>query len=32
MSSYPETDSNIRDKYKVLLGLSNYATKNNKNI
>ena len=27
MSCYPETDSHIRDKVKVVLGLSNYATK-----
>ena len=27
MSYYPETDSHIRDKVKVVLGLSNYATK-----
>ena len=32
MSCYPEPDSNIKDKYKALLGLSNYATKNNKNM
>ena len=29
MSYYPEPDSHIRDKVKVVLGLSNYATKNN---
>ena len=28
MSYYPETDSHIRDKVQVLLGLSNYATRN----
>ena len=27
MSYYPEPDSHIRDKDKVLLDLSNYATK-----
>ena len=27
MSYYPEQDSHIRDKIKVLLDLSNYATK-----
>ena len=27
MSYYPEPDSNIRDKVKVVLNLSNYATK-----
>ena len=27
MSFYPEPDSHIRDKDKVLLDLSNYATK-----
>ena len=27
MSYYPEPDSHIRDKVKVVLGLSNYATK-----
>ena len=27
MSYYLETDSHIRDKIKVVLGLSNYATK-----
>ena len=27
MSFYPEPDSNIRDKVKVVLELSNYATK-----
>ena len=27
MSSYPEPDSYIRNKVKVELGLSNYATK-----
>ena len=32
MSCYPEPDINIRHKHKVLLGLSNYATKNNKNM
>ena len=26
MSHYPETDIHIRDKAKVVLGLSNYAT------
>ena len=28
MSYYQETDSHIRDKVKVVLDLSNYATKN----
>ena len=28
MSCYPEPDSNIRDKVKIVLDLSNYATKN----
>ena len=27
MSYYPEPDSHIRDKVKVVVGLSNYATK-----
>ena len=27
MSYHPEPDSHIRDKVKVVLGLSNYATK-----
>ena len=27
MSYYPESDSHIRDKIKVVLDLSNYATK-----
>ena len=27
MSYYPEPDSHIRDKVKVVLNLSNYATK-----
>ena len=27
MSCYPEPDNHIRDKVKVLLGLSNYGTK-----
>ena len=27
MSFYPETDSHIRDKVKVVFNLSNYATK-----
>ena len=27
MSYYPEPDSNIRDKVKVVLDLSNYGTK-----
>ena len=27
MSYYPETDSHIRDKVKVVLDLSNYTTK-----
>ena len=27
MSDYPEPDSHIRDKVKVVLDLSNYATK-----
>ena len=30
MSYYPEPDSHIRDKVKVVLDLSNYATKKNK--
>ena len=29
MSYYPETDSHIRDKVKVVLNLSHYATKKN---
>ena len=29
MSYYPEPDSYIRDKVKVVLDLSNYATKKN---
>ena len=29
MSYYPELDDNIRDKVKVVLDLSNYATKKN---
>ena len=29
MSYYPEPDSHIRDKLKVELDLSNYATKKN---
>ena len=29
MSYYPQPDSHIRDKVKVLLDLSNYATKKN---
>ena len=29
MSYYPEPDSHIRDKVKVVLDLSNYATKRN---
>ena len=29
MSHYPEPDSYIRDNVKVVLGLSNYATKKN---
>ena len=28
MKYYPEPDSHIRDKVKVVLDLSNYATKN----
>ena len=28
MSCYPKQDSHIRDKVKVVLDLSNYATKN----
>ena len=27
MSYYPELDSHIRDKFKIVLDLSNYATK-----
>ena len=29
MSYFPEPDSHIRDRVKVVLGLSNYATKKN---
>ena len=29
MSYYPETDSHIRDKVKIVLNLSHYATKKN---
>ena len=29
MSYYTELDSHIRDKFKVVLDLSNYATKKN---
>ena len=29
MSSYPEPDNHIKDKVKVILDLSNYATKKN---
>ena len=29
MSYYSEPDSNIRDKVKIVLNLSNYATKKN---
>ena len=29
MSFYPEPDSNLRDKFKVVLDLSNYVTENN---
>ena len=29
MSYYPEPDNHIRDKVKVVLDLSNYATKKN---
>ena len=29
MSYYPEPDSHIRDKVKVVLDLSNYVTKEN---
>ena len=29
MSYYPEQDSHIRDEVKVVLDLSNYATKKN---
>ena len=29
MSYYPEPDSHIRDEVKVVLNLSNYATKKN---
>ena len=32
MSYYPEPESHIRDKVKVVLDLSNYATKNNYNM
>ena len=27
MSGYPEPDGHVRDKFKVVLDLSNYATK-----
>ena len=30
MRHYPEPDSHIRDKVKVILDLSNYATKKNR--
>ena len=29
MSYYPEPDSHVRDKVKVVLGLSDYANKKN---
>ena len=29
MSYYPEPDIHVRDKVKIILGLSNNATKNN---
>ena len=29
MSYYPEPDSHVRDKVKVVFDLSNYGTKNN---
>ena len=32
MSSYPEPDSQIRDKTKVVLNFSNYATRSNKKM
>ena len=32
MGCYPELDSHIRDKVKVVLDLLNYATKNNLNM
>ena len=32
MSYYPQPDSHIKDKVKVVLGLSNYAIKNNCNM
>ena len=32
MSFYPEPDSRIRDKVKVVLDLSNCATKKKKNV
>ena len=32
MSYYSEPDSHIRDKFKVLPELSNFATKRNKNM
>ena len=32
MSYYSEPDSNIRDKVKLVLNLSNYATKKNQNM
>ena len=32
MSSYPEPDSQIREKTKVVLNLSNYATRSNRKM
>ena len=32
MSHYPEPDSHMRDNVKVILDLSNYPTKKNKNM
>ena len=32
MGYYPEPDSHIRDKVKIVLELTNYATKKNQNM
>ena len=32
MRYYPEPDSHIRDKVKIVLELTNYATKKNQNM
>ena len=32
MRYYPEPDSHIRDKVKIVLKLTNYATKKNQNM